>query len=327
MLCSYPKTRGEDYLYEALLDFIHHHFNLLLDPKAIIPTLGTREVLFSFPQFFLSQFQNPIMAYPNPFYQIYEGSSIASRAQTFLMELKRENSFKPSLSKEQMQACHLVILNSPNNPTGSTLTLDELKQWVADALKYDFVVLNDECYNQIYQENPPASILEASMAVGNKDFKNVLCINSLSKTISAPGLRGGFIAGDAEILQSYLTYRTYAGVAIPNPLQKAASIAWRSYEQAEEIRQKYARNLKMAQEIFTQTTIFPFSFYVWLYVGDELSFCKRLYEEEGILVLPGSFLGRNGAGCGYVRIALVYDEEILKPLLESINHFLHKGNF
>lgn len=327
LLRYYPKTKGEDYLYESILDFLHHRFALTLSPQQIIHTLGTREVLFNFPQFLLSTIPHPTMAYPNPFYQIYEGASIASRSKVLLMELNKENQFKPALTPEQKKQVNLVILNSPNNPTGATLSKDELKAWVQDALEYDFILLNDECYSEIYQNTPPASILEASHELGNKDFKNILCINSISKRLSAPGLRSGFIAGDAQILRSYLTYRTYLGVAMPEPLQKAASVAWRAHKEAESIRQQYAQNLALAQKILPQATIFPYTFYVWLFVGDAIRFCSALYEKEGILVLPGDFLGREGAGSGYVRIALVHDTHTLDSALRTLANFLHKGDF
>ena len=142
------------------------------------------------------------------------------------MNLTKENNFKPSIGVKEMQECDLVILNSPNNPTGSTLDLEELKQWVKWALEYNFVLLNDECYSEIYTQNKSFSILQASIEAGNKDFKNILALNSISKRSSAPGLRSGFIAGDKEILKGYAKYRTYVGCASPLPLQKAAIEAW-----------------------------------------------------------------------------------------------------
>ena len=317
----YPKSRGEPYLYDAILDFINHRFSLKLTTSQIIPTLGTREVLFNLPQFLLSSKISPTIAYPNPFYQIYEGAQIASRARVIYMPLISENNFKPSLSPEEMREVDLVILNSPNNPTGSTLSQQELEKWVENALSYNFILINDECYSEIYEDNPPSGILQASVAVGNKNFKNILTLNSISKRLSAPGLRSGFIAGDEEILKSYLTYRSYLGTAIPNPIQRSSAIAWKAHSEAEAIRKKYAQNLKIAREIFTDTKIFPYSFYVWLYVGDDEEFCKKLYERHSILVLPGSYLGRNQAGKGYVRIALVYEPSVLRQALEAINHF------
>ncbi len=317
----YPKSKGEDYLYESILDFVVKRFKISLQKNQILPTLGTREALFTLPQFLLFDIKDAKMAYPNPFYQIYEGASIASRAKSILMPLTKQNNFKPQLSKKDMQQVNLIILNSPNNPTGSTLSLDELKEWVEYALEYNFILINDECYSEIYQNTPPASILEASIAVGNHSFKNILALNSISKRLSAPGLRSGFIAGDETILSSYLTYRTYLGTAMSQPLQRAASIAWKSHKIAEDIRLEYAKNLSIAQHIFEDTEIFPYSFYVWLYVGDDEKFTKTLFKQTGILGLPGSYLGRDKIGKEYVRLALVYEPDILKPALKQIQTF------
>lgn len=317
----YPKSRGEDYLYQSILDFISKRFKISMHKNQILPTLGTREALFTLPQFLLFDIKYPVMAYPNPFYQIYEGASIASRAKSILMPLTKQNNFKPSLSKEDMKQANLVILNSPNNPTGAILSLEELKEWIAYALEYDFILINDECYSEIYQDTPPPSILEASIALGNDKFKNILALNSISKRLSAPGLRSGFIAGDEDILAAYMTYRTYLGAAISLPLQKAASVAWRSHDIAESIRLKYANNLTLAQNTFKDMQIFPYTFYVWLYVGNDERFTKALFEHTGILSLPGSYLGRNELGREYVRLALVYDYDILKPALSQIQLF------
>ncbi|PAF41312.1 succinyldiaminopimelate transaminase [Helicobacter sp. 11S03491-1] len=319
----YPKTSGEDYLKKAQLDFVKKRFKITLKPSELIPTFGTREVLFNLPQFLLFDLPHPIMAYPNPFYQIYEGAAICSRAKTIYMNLEKHNAFKPILTQEQKKQVNLVILNSPNNPTGSTLTLDELKMWVQWALEYDFILINDECYSEIYQSSPPAGILEASYAIGNTSFKNILSINSISKRSCAPGLRSGFVSGDEVILKDYQKYRTYTGCAIPNPLQRAGAKAWQDTQESEKIRQKYAKNLQIAQTIFPNATIYPYSFYLWLEVGDDIDFTQKLYEEEGILVLPGSFLGRNHIGKNYVRIALVYEEDILRQTLEILCKFLY----
>ncbi|MGP1450678.1 MAG: succinyldiaminopimelate transaminase [Wolinella sp.] len=317
LLNKYPKSAGESCLRESQRAFVKNRYEISLHDSEIIPTFGTREVLFNLPQYLLFNKKNPTIAHPNPFYQIYEGAAIASRARTFYMDLNEENNFTPSLSKEQMKETHVVILNSPNNPTGATLSLDALVKWVEHALEFDFILINDECYGDIYEENPPYSILEACIKAGNTNFKNVLALNSISKRSSAPGLRSGFIAGDAEILKGYAKYRTYAGCAIPLPLQEAASKAWDETKESEKIRKKYAKNLALARKILG-VNIEPYTFYVWLKVGDDLEFTKRLYENDGILVLPGSFLGRDGAGSGYVRLALVYEPKILKKALKKV---------
>lgn len=320
LLKKYPKSKGEDFLKKAQLDFIGQRFGITLNNQQIIPTFGTREVLFNFPHFFLFNQPNPYIAYPNPFYQIYEGGALGAKAKIILMDLNQENHFKASLTQDELQKVHLVILNSPNNPTGATLELEELIKWVELALRYDFVILSDECYSEIYANTPPHSILEASFELGNTDFKNILAINSISKRSCAPGLRSGFIAGDAKILKSYGLYRTYLGCAIPLPLQEAAAVAWQLPN--ESTRLLYAQNLQIAKEIFTQTQISPYSFYVWLEVQDELGFTRFLYRDYGIKVLPGSFLGRNQAGKGFVRLALVYSPAIIAKTLQKIQDAL-----
>lgn len=332
LLNKYPRSSGEEYLINAQLAFIAHRYGIQLNPQQIIPTFGTREVLFNFPQFYLFGTQNPTIAYPNPFYQIYEGAAIACRAQTILMDLTPQNAFKPSLQSllANPNKPQIVILNSPNNPTGSVLELDELIEWVQKALEYDFVILSDECYSELYVDTKPTSILEASLKAGNTNFKNILALNSISKRSSAPGLRSGFIAGDSDILKAYGLYRTYIGCAIPLPLQKAAACAWEDFHSPEQSRAIYAENLRVAQKIFPDIHISPYTFYVWLNVGDDEEFCKYIYATEGISVLPGSFLGRNGVGKGYVRLALVYDTptitDTLKRIRTSLQNFqkIHK---
>lgn len=317
----YPKSSGEDYLINAQINFVKNRFNVELKTTQIIPTLGTREVLFNLPQYLLFDVFSPIIAHPNPFYQIYEGATIASRANVIYMPLCKENDFKPMLTKQERKRVNLVILNSPNNPTGATLHLDELKTWVEWAIEDDFILLNDECYSEIYQETRPTSILEASIVLGNISFKNVLALNSISKRSCAPGLRSGFVSGDETILKGYRNYRSYLGCAIPNPIQKASAVAWQDTRSSDIIRKKYAKNLQIAKVLFPD--IAPYTFYLWLEVGDDIDFTKKLYDQEGILVLPGSFLGRNSAGNGYVRIALVHEENILKPALETLANFWH----
>ncbi|MWV62099.1 succinyldiaminopimelate transaminase [Helicobacter saguini] len=330
----YP-TLQED-LIESQIAFVKQRFKLDLSPANIIPTFGSREVLFNFPQFIFLENKktSPLMAFPNPFYQIYEGAQIANNAQAIYMPLTEYNDYKPYLSDEDAKNVDMVILNSPNNPTGQALSVDELAEWVKMALKFDFILINDECYSEVWTKSAPASILQASIKVGNKDFKNVFAINSISKRLSAPGLRSGFIAGDSKILSSYKVFRTYLGISMPLTLQRAAASGWGDSKYAEIIRQKFAKNLEIASEIFTNCNIFPYTFYLWLKVqdcneihlnenqlfNDEL-FCKELFEKSGHIALPGSYLGRNDGGIGYVRIALSKEPEIMRPALEEIKDF------
>ncbi|MGE4460858.1 MAG: succinyldiaminopimelate transaminase [Arcobacter sp.] len=323
LLRKYPSTVGEVFLRESMINFVKNRFNVSLEINQIVPTFGTREVLFNFPQFALFDKENPVIAFTNPFYQIYEGAAIASRAEVIHINLTKENNFKAMLSDEELKKCDLVVLNFPNNPTSASMDIDELGIWVKKALEFDFILINDECYSEIYfeEETKPASLLEASIKVGNTEFKNVLVMNSISKRSSAPGLRSGFIAGDATILKDYLQYRTYVGCASPVPLQEAAAVAWNDQNHVAEFRKIYKKNFEIAKEILG-TDIPKATFYIWLEVKDELEFTKNLYKEKNIKVLPGSFLGRNGLGKGYVRIALVENEEKTRETLKRLKDFI-----
>ena len=324
LLKKYPSTIGEPFLRESMINFVKTRFNVSLSMNQIIPSFGTREVLFNFPQFVLFDKKNPVIAFTNPFYQIYEGAAIAARAEVIHIDLTKENNFKANLSDEDLKRCDLVIINFPNNPTSGSMSKDELGLWVKKALEFDFILVNDECYSEIYfdEATKPASLLEASISVGNDTFKNVLVMNSISKRSSAPGLRSGFIAGDESILKDYLQYRTYVGCASPVPLQAAAAVAWNDQEHVAGFRKIYKKNFEIAQELLG-TSIPEATFYIWLEVDDELEFTRNLYKEKNIKVLPGSYLGRNGLGKGYVRIALVENEEKTRDVLTRLKDFIN----
>ncbi|SFV51517.1 N-succinyl-L,L-diaminopimelate aminotransferase alternative [hydrothermal vent metagenome] len=317
LLNKYPKTAGETELREGMLKYLENRFGLHLENRQIIPTFGTREVLFNFPQFLLYDIENPVMVFPNPFYQIYEGAAKACRAEVIYLNLNEANDFQPEVNEEALAKADFVILNSPNNPTSSVMPMDALKQWVKLALKHDFVLLNDECYADLYLNKPLPSLLNASIEAGNESFKNILVINSISKRSSAPGLRSGFIAGDAEILKAYMVYRTYVGCASPLPLQHAATVAWADQTHVDVFRKKYKKNFDIAKEVLGVDAP-EATFYIWLKVEDEIDFTVKLYQEYNLKVIPGSFLGREGEGKGYIRLALVYEADKTREALERI---------
>jgi len=323
LLNKYPKTAGEDFLKNSMIGFVKRRFGINLQNNQIIPTFGTREVLFNLPQFLLFDKQNPAMAFTNPFYQIYEGAAIASRAKIFHLDLTEENSFKalPDNFKDTLRVVDLVIINFPNNPTASSLSLDELVLWVKASAKYGFILINDECYSEIYNEIADHSLLEASIKAGNKDFKNILVLNSISKRSSAPGLRSGFVAGDSDILKAYMKYRTYVGCASPIPLQHAAAAGWNDDKHVSDSREVYRKNFKLAKDILGVVPS-KSTFYIWLEVEDDKKFTKLLYRERNLKVLPGSFLSRGNIANKYVRIALVEDEENTKDALLRIKSIL-----
>ncbi len=326
LLQKYPKTAGEMHLRDAQRDFFKKRFGVELSDAQIIPTFGTREVLFNFPQFLLFDVKEPTIAFTNPFYQIYEGAAIATRSKVIHLNLDETNNFKPTIDEQQLEKCDLVILNFPNNPTTATLSLSELGEWVYLALKHNFVLLNDECYSEIYTDKPIVSLLEAAVHVGNKNFKNLLVINSISKRSSCPGLRSGFIAGDENILKQYMKYRTYIGCASPLPLQSAAAVAWSDEKHVAASREIYKNNFIIAKEILG-IKIPEATFYIWLKVNNAIEFTKKLYKNYNVKVLPGEYLARkdangNNPGIGYIRIALVENEEKTRDALMRIKECL-----
>lgn len=320
LLRKYPKSAGEKYLKDSMKNFMNRRFDVKLEDNELIPTFGTREVLFNFPQYFLFDIKNPKIAFTNPFYQIYEGSAIASRAEVEYINLDKSNNFKPEIDEKLLKDINLVILNFPNNPTGGTLNYGEFKEWIELSQKYNFTLMNDECYSEIYSKTAPLSLLEVAKDMGITDFKNLLVINSLSKRSSAPGLRSGFIAGDSEILKGYMKYRTYLGTAIPLPLQIASAEAWNDEVHVEKGREIYKENMRLAKEILN-IEVSSATFYLWLEVEDDLKVTKELFRDFNLKVIAGRFLGREDAGRNFIRVALVENSEIVKKSLEILKEY------
>ncbi|VAY86298.1 N-succinyl-L,L-diaminopimelate aminotransferase alternative [hydrothermal vent metagenome] len=320
-LGKYPKIAGNDILIKSILGFVKKRYDIDVKPEQLCTTLGTKEVCFNFPIYYLYDKQNPTLSFTNPFYPIYEGAGVVSKANIIYIDLNKENNFKPTLSTEDLEKTNLVILNFPNNPTSTILSMKELESWVNLALKYDFFLINDECYSEIYRDVPPPSLLQASLNIGNSKFKNIAVINSLSKRSSTPGIRSGYIIGDERVLVGYKKYRTFVGCAQPEPLQIASASAWSDEEHVREFRNFYNQNFKLAEEILN-ITVPKAGFFLWLYVGDDINFAKTLFQKESIKVLPGSFMGKNNAGKGFVRIALVYKSEIIKSALSRMSKYI-----
>ncbi|WP_300948513.1 aminotransferase class I/II-fold pyridoxal phosphate-dependent enzyme, partial [Turicimonas muris] len=244
----------------------------------------------------------------------------------FVMDLEA------SASEEELENAQLVFVCSPSNPTGKVLGLAHWKKLFELADKYNFIIASDECYSEIYfdEDNPPLGALQAAKILGRDDFDKLVVFSSLSKRSNIPGMRTGFVAGDAKLLKPYLLYRTYHGCAMSGPLQKASIIAWNDEEHVKENRRLYHEKFEAGLPLVQQTLEVEMpdaSFYLWAKTPiDDKVFTRRLYEEAGITVLPGSFLGRelaNGInpGSGYVRIALVATTEEVKEATQRIAEF------
>ncbi len=331
-LSNYPTTKGIPELREAIAIWASKRFNLnagsFTAEKHVLPVNGTREALFAFAQAIVDRTKptaRPLIVSPNPFYQIYEGAAILSGAEPYFLNCTPENNFIPDFAAvptEVWQRTQLLFICSPGNPTGAIMTSAQLKELVALADKYDFVIASDECYSELYfdEQNPPAGLLQACAELGRNDFARCVVFHSLSKRSNLPGLRSGFVGGDAKILEKFLLYRTYHGCAMPVPTQLASVAAWQDETHVIENREAYRQKFDAVLEILDGVLDVKkpdASFYLWpkTPIKGEL-FAQKLFEAQKVTVLPGSYLAReaNGINPGedYVRLALV------APLSECI---------
>ena len=329
-LANYPTTAGSDALRGSIADWLTRRYDLpTLDTKSqILPVNGSREALFAFAQAVISRAQNnPVVVCPNPFYQIYEGAALLAGATPHFLNTLPQDDF--ALNFEQLkdhiwQDTQLVYVCSPGNPSGHVMALFEWKTLFEMSDRHDFVIAADECYSEIYFDTPPLGALEAAHLLGRSDYRNLVMFSSLSKRSNAPGMRSGFVAGDASILEKFALYRTYHGCAMNPAVQAASSAAWQDDVHV-------AENRRLYLEKFTQVTAILKSklrvkrpdagFYLWLQVPiADTIFAQQLYRDYNVTVLPGSYLARTVRGINpgkdFVRMALVPD---LDETLEAAN--------
>jgi len=319
---SYPLTKGCIELREAITNWLGRRFKLssnALDPeKHVMPVNGTREALFSFAQCMVKRENDALILMPNPFYQIYEGAAFLSGATPWFYNTVKENNYLPdfdAIDKNIWQRCQIIYICTPGNPTGSVISKQQLCRLIELSLKYDFIIASDECYSEIYfdENKPPASLLEAAEQCGNKEFTNCMVFHSLSKRSNLPGMRSGFVAGDAELIKAYLLYRTYHGSAMP-PVHQIASIeAWNDEAHVKQNRALYVKKFDAIIDILRpviKVSLPDAGFYLWLStpVDDEM-FAKQLFAQQNVTVLPGSYLSRESSGINpgknHIRMALV----------------------
>ena len=300
-LATYPATKGSEVLRTSISEWLARRFSVTVDPDtSILPVNGTREALFSVAQALLSGKTDTLVAMPNPFYQIYEGAALLAGAEPLyipnLVELNYEADFS-SVSAEQWRKTELVYICSPGNPTGQIMQRDQMQSLIELAQKYDFNIVSDECYAELYYDDDklPESILAAAVAMGLPNFDRCLAFHSLSKRSNLPGLRSGFVAGDPNLMAKYLSYRTYHGCALGAHHQAASALAWQDEAHVVENRQMYRDKFAAVSEILSphyNLTQPEGGFYHWLPtpICDQ-EFSQRLLAEQHITVMPGSFLG------------------------------------
>jgi N-succinyldiaminopimelate aminotransferase len=320
-LGSYPSTLGVLELREAVAGWLERRYRLpsghVDSLTMVLPLAGTREGLFAVAQALLDPKARPLVAMPNPFYQIYEGAALLAGGEPLYLPATASTGHLPDLDavpEATWARCGLLYLCSPANPSGAVATLEYLQHALRLAARHGFTIAADECYAEIYGDEsaPPAGILQAAVAAGHDGFEHCLAFHSLSKRSSLPGLRSGFVAGDARLLAAFARYRTYHGCALPLPTQYASALAWKDEVHVRENRAAYRAKfdavLPLLQDLCPVERPAG-AFYLWLPVEDDCGFTRRLYAEEHVTVLPGSYLSRAGAGgdpgAGHVRVSLV----------------------
>lgn len=332
-LANYPTTAGIAELRQAISAWLSRRYQIpALDAeKAIIPVNGSREALFAFAQAVIDGSRPaPVVISPNPFYQIYEGAAFLAGAEPYFLNTLPENDFAmdfDSVPESVLQRTQLVYLCSPGNPSGKVMTLTQWQQVFALSDRYGFVIAADECYSEIYfdEANPPLGALQAAHQLG-RDFTRLVIFSSLSKRSNVPGMRSGFVAGDAQILERFLLYRTYHGCAMSPAVQAASIAAWNDEAHVVENRRLYDEKFKAVTPMLQsamETAIPDGAFYLWARVsGSDTEFARRLYQERNVTVLPGSYLAREAhgvnPGLNFVRLALVASLEECREAAQRI---------
>ncbi len=322
-LAAYPATAGDIKLRQAFAGWLARRYGLTVDAATqTLPVNGSREALFALAQTVIDPTlvggAKPLVICPNPFYQIYEGAAILSGAQPWFVPAMPAKNFAPDwdcVPDAVWARTQLVFVCSPGNPTGAVMPLPEWKKLFDLSTKHGFVVASDECYSEIYfREEPPLGGLQAAAQLGIQDFKNLIALTSLSKRSNVPGLRSGFVAGDAAIIQQFLLYRTYHGSAMSPVVQQASMVAWGDEAHVVANRQLYRQKFAELTPVLTSVldvALPDAAFYLWAAVkgGNDEAFARDLYANYNVTVLPGSYLARhfNGhnPGAGRIRMALV----------------------
>ena len=323
-LSSYPATAGEPALRNAIAAWVQRRYGVALDPgREVLPVNGSREALFALAQTVIDPTRPGASAVcPNPFYQIYEGAALLAGARTLYANSDPARNFASdwaSIADSDWATTQLLYVCSPGNPTGAVIPLDEWRQLFELSDRHGFVIASDECYSEIYfRDVAPLGSLDAAKRLGRHDFRNLVVFTSLSKRSNVPGMRSGFVAGDAALLEQFLLYRTYHGSAMSPAVQRASAVAWSDEEHVELNRRKYRDKFARVTPLLAgalEVDLPDAGFYLWAKVpgGDDVAFARELLAQYNVTVLPGSLLARDahGAnpGAGRVRLALVEETE------------------
>jgi N-succinyldiaminopimelate aminotransferase len=320
-LAAYPATAGTPGLREALAGWLRrrHQLDSLDAATQVLPVNGSREALFAFAQTVIDGSRDARVVCPNPFYQIYEGAALLAGATPYYVEQSPDNALRcdwNAVPETVWRQTQLLFVCSPGNPTGAVMPATEWARLFELSDRYGFVIASDECYSEIYfdESRPPLGALQAAQSLGRTGFPRLVVFGSLSKRSNAPGMRSGYVAGDAALIKAFLLYRTYHGSAMSPMVQSASVAAWNDEAHVIENRRQYREKFDALGPLLdgVLTTSRPEAgFYFWAAVpgGDDATFVRELYRQQNVLCLPGSFLARDAdgrnPGRGFVRLALV----------------------
>lgn len=333
-LSTYPNSKGLPELRQSIANWLTQRFklNYVSAEDQILPVTGTREGIFSFVQALINREEQPYVVMPNPFYQIYEGAALLAGAKPYFINCTAENHYLgdfDAVPAEIWEKTALLFVCTPGNPTGAVLSKEQLKKLILLSDQYNFVIASDECYSELWFDQAPTGLLEVCAEMGRDDYKNCIVFHSLSKRSNLPGMRSGFVAGDAKILKPYLKFRTYHGAAMPVQHQLASIAAWNDEAHVEENRQLYRTKFDLFQsELGTRLPLKKpdAGFYYWLQVEDDEAFAKMLMEQANIKVLPGRYLSREteqgNPGENHVRMALVADLAQCEQVIQRLKNIL-----
>lgn len=346
----YPPAQGTPEFRRAVCDWLSHRFRApagLIDPdKQILPVAGSREALYMAAQVAVarSQRERPLVLLPNPFYHVYAGAIAAAGAEPYFLPATRESGFLPALDAIDARLLDRVafaFVCTPSNPQGAVADRNYLEAWVALARRHNFTVAFDECYSEIWRGAAPAGALEAVASLGG-NLDNILIVHSLSKRSGSPGLRSGFIAGDAVHIARQMQLINYGGVAVPAPILAASTALWRDEAHVVANRARYDAIFDAAARAldgrFGYATP-PGAFFAWLEVGDDEEAARRLWADAAIRVLPGRYMGRPGGasapmndgsdgrnpGEGFIRVALVHEPPVVADAMRRLVAVLERS--
>ena len=339
-LAAYPATAGLPALRESCVNWMQRRYGLQLNAATqVLPVNGSREALFAFAQTVIDPTRDAVVVCPNPFYQIYEGAALLAGAQTYYAPSDPALNFNvnwDSVPANVWAKTQLLFVCSPGNPTGAVMPMSDWEKLFALSDQYGFVIASDECYSEIYfRDEAPLGGLEAAAKLGRTDFKNLVAFTSLSKRSNVPGMRSGFVAGDANILKQFLLYRTYHGSAMSGMVQAASVAAWNDEAHVvanrEQYRQKFAAVTPMLEAVM-DVRLPDAGFYLWAAVpgGDDVAFARDLLAQYNVTVLPGSYLAREAQGfnpgAGRIRMALVAETAECLEAAQRIVAFIQKNH-